>query len=401
MEGEELDGVVGDVAGVVAQRRGQVGDEAVDRAGSAVGAEIFATEAGQCIDVLPAFLGPVVDEPVGGRRTELVEEIGERTARRALGRLPEAVEHHLHLGPLEEPAGAAHAERHAGPGQRLFERGRLRVDAVEHRHRRPRPIVGVGRPHPRRDAVGLGGVVVVRGDVRRRARLRDRPDRGLGRRPAVGQQRRRDGDDLRRRPVVAPELHHAGARELAREPAEQPGVGAGERVDRLVGVADHAQVGPVAEPGAHEAELRRAGVLELVDEEMAEPPPLHRRELGVGLQRVRAPPDEVVEVEEAAPPFLALVTLVDLGDLGRGARRLAPGARHGVGVTLGADQAGLRPFDLARDLGGVERGLRTASAHEGEQQPDLALDDAGHGAAAFLGGGGAAARARSNGTCPR
>ena len=101
-------------------------------------------------------------------------------------------------------------------------------------------------------------------------------------------------DDLRRRPVVAPEAHEADVGEaLGREPAPEAGevrrVGAGEPVDRLVGVADHAQVGPVAEPRAHEPELRRARVLELVDEEVTEPPSLRSRELGVALEHVGAP----------------------------------------------------------------------------------------------------------------
>ena len=46
------------------------------------------------------------------------------------------------------------------------------------------------------------------------------------------------------------------------------GRGAGEGVDRLVGVADHAQVVAVAEPGVEQALLQRRDVLVLVDDEV-------------------------------------------------------------------------------------------------------------------------------------
>ena len=123
--------------------------------------------------------------------------------------------------------------------------------------------------------------------------------------PGGAEHRARGRDDLRRRAVVAAEAHDADVgeplgRELCGEPDEERRVGAGEPVDRLVGVADDAEVGAVAEPRPQQPELRRARVLELVDEEMAEAPALRGGELGVALEHVGTAGDEVVEVDEAA-----------------------------------------------------------------------------------------------------
>ena len=78
----------------------------------------------------------------------------------------------------------------------------------------------------------------------------------------------------------------AGKRAFERD--ERRGVGAGEAVDRLRGIADDGEIGRVAEPGAQQPELQRRRVLELVDEEVPEPPALPGRELLVARDRVGA-----------------------------------------------------------------------------------------------------------------
>ena len=169
-----------------------------------------------------------------------------------------------------------------------------------------------------------GGVLGEDGQRDRRAAPRAPADADAG----WTEHRARGGDDLGRRAVVAPELHDADIGGSAptgttrRNPARYDGVGAGEPVDRLVGVADDAQVGAVAEPGAHQPELRRAGVLELVDEEVTEPPALRGRELGVAFEHVGAPDDEVVEVDEARA----------CASRARSRRRPTPRRRAGAGV---------------------------------------------------------------------
>ena len=242
----------------------------------------------------------------------------------------------------------------------------------------------MGRAELAGHAHRLRRVVIERGDARLRAGFTGRADRRARGGAAVGEERGRDLHDLGRGPVVASELHDASAREVTGEGGEQVGVRAGEPVDRLIRVTDDAEIGPVAQPRAHEAELRGAGVLELVDEEVPEPPPLHRAELGVLLESVGTPPDQVVEVEDAAATLLVLVAVVDLGDLVRGARRLAMCLGGRGRVAVGADEPRLRPFDLGRDLTRGERRLWPPTTDEGEEEPDLALDDARHRAPAFL-----------------
>ena len=99
-----------------------------------------------------------------------------------------------------------------------------------------------------------------------------------------------------------------GKRAVERD--QRRGVGAGEAVDRLGGIADDREVVRAAEPRAQEPQLQRGGVLELVDEEMAEPPALPGRELLVVRDRVGAAAEHVVEVDEVARALLGLVARV-------------------------------------------------------------------------------------------
>ena len=203
--------------------------------------------------------------------------------------------------------------------------------------------------------------------------------RRLGRRPAgVGEQRLGDRDDLRCRSVVVLEVHDARAGEHAREAREPGGIGTGEREDRLVRVADDAEVGALRQPGAHEPELRGADVLELVDEQVPEAELLLRGELLVVLERVRAPPQEVVEVDEPGPPLVALVAGVRVGDELDATHRCAPCQLRGGGVHVGPEQPGLRPLDLAREVGGDRERLGPAPLDDPQQEADLPLEQRGH-----------------------
>ena len=170
---------------------------------------------------------------------------------------------------------------------------------------------------------------------------------------------------------------------MAREPRQIAGIGTGEAVDRLVAVAHHAQVGPVAEPGAYQPQLCRADVLELVDEQMAEPPALRRLELLVVFERVGAPPDQIVEVDETAAPLLVLVALVDRGDLGRGSGGLPARLGGGGLVGLGTDEASLGPLDLAGELAGAERGFGALHVEHRHEDARLAFEDGRHRAVAI------------------
>ena len=192
----------------------------------------------------------------------------------------------------------------------------------------------------RHEQVELGVAVGAAPDRRRRpGRLRGHEPLAA---PLRGEEPVREGEDLRAAPVVAVQGHLAGRREAGREARQERRRRAGERVDRLVLVADDAEVVAVAEPELQQALLERVRVLVLVDAEpaVARPDRLGRR--GVGLEEVDRPGEHVVEVEPAGPILLALV-------VGPQARRTArpgsaaSGRRRRVGVGRPAGGAGSSP----------------------------------------------------------
>ena len=141
-----------------------------------------------------------------------------------------------------------------------------------------------------------------------------RPDDGVRRR-----------DDLRGGAVVAHEAHDRRLGEDAREVEQVGRAGAGERVDRLVGVADHGEVVAPAEPGPQQAVLGRGDVLELVDHEAAVALVELVGDLRVLLERGGRVEQQVVEVELLGAVLQRLVGLVDLRDLLDRARDVAGG----------------------------------------------------------------------------
>ena len=100
-------------------------------------------------------------------------------------------------------------------------------------------------------------------------------------------------------------------------------------------------------------ELQWVDVLELVDEEMSEPPPLRGREVTVVAHRTCALDEHVVEVDQPAFALQPLVALVDRRHDRRCQRRAAAGFVARARVRTGVDHARLRPFDLGRDIGGL------------------------------------------------
>src|SRR3546814_2486429 len=80
------------------------------------------------------------------------------------------------------------------------------------------------------------------------------------------------GEDMRRRTVVALEPDDAGAREILLEAQDVADLGATPAVDRLVVVADAAEVAVALRQEAQPEVLRDVGVLVLVDQDVAEAP---------------------------------------------------------------------------------------------------------------------------------
>ena len=87
----------------------------------------------------------------------------------------------------------------------------------------------------------------------------------------MGRECVRDHEDLGRRSVILLETDESRVRVPRREPEQVRGRCADEREDRLVVVADHADLVAIAEPSIQQGLLQRVDVLVLVDRERREP----------------------------------------------------------------------------------------------------------------------------------
>ena len=181
-----------------------------------------------------------------------------------------------------------------------------------------RLLVGVGggdhdRAHPRRP-----------GRLERLGEPRDVvPDRGVGER-----------DDLGGRAVVDRQLEDAGARVALGELEDVVVVGAPEPVDRLRVVADGRQVaGAGAGDRLDQRGLDRVRVLHLVDEDVAEHPPLRGLLIGELFEQPGPLAEQVVVVHAVGGPLAPGVRLRGGFELGRpvGQVRMAIGDQFGQG----------------------------------------------------------------------
>jgi hypothetical protein len=168
--------------------------------------------------------------------------------------------------------------------------------------------------------------------------------------PGLGEQPVRQVDDLRGRAVVADQFDDGGTRVTVAEIEQVVRGCARERVDRLAGVADHAEVLPVAEPQFQQALLERADVLVLVhDEVLVLGADLLGDVLPV-LQNGHGQQQHVLEVDDGAFPLEVLVGGVELGDLGGVAGRLPAGLGGGGRVVRRDGLGDLGPLDLGGDV---------------------------------------------------
>ena len=161
------------------------------------------------------------------------------------------------------------------------------------------------------------------------------------------------GQDVLGGAVILFQQDGGGVRVVAFEVLDVADGGAAERVDGLVGVTDHAQLGrrhaaapslrcPVPDQLAHQHVLRVVGVLVLVDQDVPEPPAVVLGDLREGLQHRDRLADQVVEVQRVGRPQPALVLGVDLGD---DAGQLVAGLRRLGRRLLRADQLVLQVGD--------------------------------------------------------
>ncbi len=155
------------------------------------------------------------------------------------------------------------------------------------------------------------------------------------------------------------------------------GAGAGERVDRLVVVADDAEVVTVAEPVLEQLLLQQVDVLVLVDGERAVLRAERVAHLRVLLEEPQRELEQVFEVDQALGLLPPLVLAEDTVHQVDGDRRLAA---LGLGaVALDGNAAVLRPLDLGREIArGAElerrrqrvRDLTQSERLRGQDPPD-------------------------------
>ena len=334
-------------------------------------------------------LRPVADAAARG-----VEDAAQRDLVGRIHQDAQVGERVLDLGTLVEAHPADHLVRGAHADEHLLEHPRLGVRAVEHRD------VGGPRAALARqlaDAVGDESrlVALVVGheadDLLAVAGLRPQPLVLAA--PVAGDHRVRSRQDRLGRAVVLLEHHGAGVGEVGLEVHDVADVRAAERVDRLVGVADHhelrrldphllrvlrvlriALVGHrqrvaggvlrvVAAQLVHEGVLRVVGVLVLIHQHVPEASAIGLAHLGEGLEEPHRRHDEVVEVQRVGIDETSLVERVRLrvGPLDVAGRLV----RAVVGILQLVLRVGDPPQHRPRgELLGVELELLADQRHE-------------------------------------
>ena len=167
------------------------------------------------------------------------------------------------------------------------------------------------------------------------------------------------GEDVRGRAVVLLEADDDGAGEVLLEAQDVADLGAAPAVDRLVVVADDAEVAVGGGEQAQPEVLRDVGVLVLVDEDVAEPALVLRQHVGVALQDgedVHQQVAEVAGVEDAQPLLVLGVELGALVVVGARIRRRArdPGSGRGSSSRRSGRRAGAAA-SASRRCGGPGR----------------------------------------------
>ena len=262
----------------------------------------------------------------GGPRVQAAER---RVAHAALGHVDDPLERHLvggvhhrpqvgegvlHLAPVVEARAADHLVGQAEAHERLLHHPALGVGAVEDGHVAPPVAVVVHTVDLLHQPAGL--VVLVLRVVALDELAADLlgPERlGLAH-LVVGDDGVGGVEDRLGRAIVLFEDHERGVRERLLELQDVADVGAAEAVDALVAVAHHADVAVLLGQHHDQLVLCPVGVLELVDEHVAEAVPVVGQHVGVGAEHVDGDHEQVVEVHGAVGQQSALVLLVHLGD---------------------------------------------------------------------------------------
>ena len=262
------------------------------------------------------------------RRVDHAPE-GDRVG--GIGQQREIGERVLDLGALVELRAADHLVGDVEPHQRVLQHAALGIRPVEDRDVAAGDALLVCEPLDLgRDVPRLGVLVLELGDVDGLAAADVAPQLlGLAA-LVVRHDRVRRREDRLRGAVVLLQLHDMRAREVTLEVEDVRDVRAAEAVDRLVVVADHADVALLACEQLQQPVLRVVGVLVLVDQDPAEGLPVALCNVGEQLQHVHRPEQQVVEVERVHLVDPLLVQVVHVGDrlLEERADALAVGRRR-------------------------------------------------------------------------
>ncbi len=214
-----------------------------------------------------------------------------------LAHQPQIGERVADLLALVEARAADHAIRQRQCDEALLEFAGLKAGAHQDRDLLQRVLLAVqcldfiadparlllGVPHPaHQDLVALSGAGPER-LAEAAAIVRDDPGRG--------------SEDLRRRAVILLQPHDQRAREIALEPQDVADLGAAPAVDRLVVVADAAQIAVMLRQQPQPQILRDIGVLVLVDQQIAKAPLIGREDLGVGAEQRQIVQQKVAEID--------------------------------------------------------------------------------------------------------
>ena len=262
----------------------------------------------------------------------------------------------LDLGALVEARAADHLVGDLLADEHVLQHARLGVRPVEDRDLGA-GVALVDQPRDLGGDVARLRVLVLDLDHAHRLALPQLAEEVLGLALAVVRdQRVRGAEDRVRRAVVLLERDRLRAAEVALELEDVADVGAAERVDRLVGVADREDVPVLAGEQLQEPVLRVVRVLVLVDEDVAEGLlPLLAR-VRMLLEHLDGAHDQVVEVHRVRGVQAALVAVVDGG--------------HGL-LVEGADalRVLLRADELVLGVGDLVRGCRAGRSASDPSPP--------------------------------
>ena len=246
---------------------------------------------GRCVD------DPLQRGPVGGVENQ-----------------PQVRQQVLHLGPFVERQPGGDLVGNAVPAEREFESSRQGVDAIEDREFAPRPLLMLGDLADQRgDSLGLEMLV---GEVEGL----DRCPLGVHREQllvlatlVVHDQPVGGPADRLRAAIVLLEPHHLALGEIALELQDVANLGPPPAVDRLVGIARHAQVAMLRRQRPHNHVLGEIRVLVFIDQDVPEP----RRQLQPHFLVLDQQPghmgQQVVEIDGVRSQQQLLVALVSSG----------------------------------------------------------------------------------------